>query len=277
MTNGWRGFLQRLGSEPPFRILVRQALGLFKPNVNTRALWEISPRPQYLIGTLAAAEQAKKQGVKAISVIEFGVAGGNGLVALQQEAAAVERETGVFVRVYGFDMGAAGLPAFIGDYRDHPDVWRPGDYPMDENRLRARLDSRTTLILGNVKDTVGSFFKKYQPPPIGFVSIDVDLYSSSRDALGVFLSPGSQMLWHVPVYFDDIDFIFNHRFAGELLAIDEFNAASQTIKLDRWHGLANGRPFPERHFLTKMYVAHDLRAGAEVQPARQKALLPLQG
>lgn len=276
MTAAWQGFLQRLGSEPPFRVLVRQALGLFKISVHTRSLWEISVRPQYLIGTLAAAVQAKSQGVNQISVIEFGVAGGNGLVALQQEAEAVERETGVSIRVYGFDMGAGGLPNFIGDYRDHPDVWRPGDYPMDEDRLRARLAPRTTLILGNVKDTVVDFFRKYQPPPIGFVSIDVDLYSSSRDALGVFLSPGCQMLWHVPVYFDDIDFIFNHRFAGELLAIDEFNAASQMIKLDRWHGIANGRPFPERHFLTKMYVAHDLSAGAEVQLDRQRAVLPLQ-
>lgn len=269
------GFFQRLAIEPPFRILVRQALQLFKLSTQTRALWEISRRPQYLIGTLAAAEQARRQGVKEISVIEFGVAGGNGLVSLQEEAEAVERDTGVAIKVYGFDMGAVGLPDFIGDYRDHPDVWQPGDFPMDEAKLRARLSARTTLILGNVKDTVGSFFQSHRPPPIGFVSIDVDLYSSSRDALGVFHSPGSQMLWHAPVYFDDIDFIFNHRFAGELLAIDEFNGLSQHVKLDRWHGVANGRPFPERHFLTKMYVAHNLRAAAQSQPDRDKALLPL--
>ena len=275
MSASWQGFLGRLASEPPFRILVRQCLKLLKPSIHTRALWELSPRPPYLIGTLAAAQQALRQGVKAISVIEFGVAGGNGLVALQQEAEAVERATGVAIRVYGFDMGAAGLPDFIGDYRDHPDIWQPGDYPMDEARLRARLAPRTTLILGNVKDTVGRFFQVHQPPPIGFVSIDVDLYSSSRDALGLFQAPGCQMLWHVPVYFDDIDFIFNHRFAGELLAIDEFNQSSPQVKLDRWHGLANGRPFPERHFLTKMYVAHDLRAGAKAQPDRDRALLPL--
>ncbi len=85
------------------------------------------------------------------------------------------------------------------------------------------------------------------------------------------------MRWHVPVYFDDIDFNFNYRFAGESLAIDGFNQASPQVKLDRWHGLANGRPFPERHFLTRMYGAHDLRAGVLARPDRNKALLPLQG
>ena len=238
--------------------------------------FELSARPHYLLGVLAGAEQAQRQGLSAMSVFEFGVAGGNGLVALQAEAEAVEQATGVQIKVYGFDMGAAGLPEFIGDYRDHPDVWQPGDYPMDEAKLRARLATRTTLVLGNVADTVASFFAEQRPPPVGFVSIDVDLYSSSCDALRIFTSPGSSMLWHVPVYFDDIDFLFNHRFAGELLAISEFNAGATDIKIDRWYGVGNGRPFPERHFLNKMYVAHDLRAGSDQRAPRARAGLHLQ-
>ena len=82
---------------------------------------------------------------------------------------------------------------------------------MDEVKLRARLAPRTTLVMGNVADTVERFFEEYRPPPLGFVSVDVDLYSSSRDALRIFTTAGSSMLWHVPVYCDDIDFIFNHR------------------------------------------------------------------
>ena len=96
-------------------------------SARTRALWDLSKRPAYLVGVLAAAEQALAQGVSAISVIEFGVAGGEGLIALQNEAAAVESETGVEIKVYGFDMGPHGLPRFIGDYRDHPDAWQAGD------------------------------------------------------------------------------------------------------------------------------------------------------
>ena len=73
-----------------------------------------------------------KEGIPAISAIEFGVAGGSGLLALEREAAAVEAELGVAIKVYGFDNGPAGLPEFIGDHRDHPDKWRPGDFPLDE-------------------------------------------------------------------------------------------------------------------------------------------------
>jgi hypothetical protein len=101
------------------------------------------------LGVLTAAKQALKQNVKEIAVIEFGVAGGNGLVALQKEAQAVEEATGVAIKVYGFDMGPLGLPAFISDHRDHPDEWREGDVPA----LQPRLDARTTGILGNIQET----------------------------------------------------------------------------------------------------------------------------
>lgn len=267
--------LTRLGMEPPFRIVVRAVLKRLKVSVRTRALWELSKRPAYLLGVLTAAEQALKQKVPEISVIEFGVAGGDGLVALQNEAEAVEWETGVRIQVYGFDTGSQGLPAFIGDYRDHPDAWRPGDYPMDSAALRTRLSPRTTLILGNVRDTIRTFYKDYRPPPVGFVSFDLDLYSSTRDALQIFSLPEKRMLWNVPLYFDDIEFLFNHRFAGELLAIHEFNRDNERVKIDRWHGVRMNRPFPERPFLEKLYVAHDLEAISKVALKREAVTLPL--
>ena len=244
--------------EPPLRLLVKALLMLLPVSVRTRALWDVSKRPAYLLGVLAAAEQAKQQGVPAISVIEFGVAGGDGLVTLQDEAEAVERATGVSIAVYGFDAG--GLPALIGDYRDHPDVWQAGDYPMHEESVRRRLAARTTLILGNVKDTVPTFFADFSPAPIGFVSFDMDLYSSTREALRIFTRLDKAMLRHVPLYFDDIGHIFDHRYAGELLAIHEFNETTRSVKIDRWYEVHVGRPFPEQHFLQRLYVAHDLDA-----------------
>lgn len=275
MNSATTGVLARLAMEPPFRILARALLRRFKVSARTRALWELSARPVYLLGVLTASEQALKQGVPEISVVEFGVAGGNGLVALEAEALAVERETGVRIRVYGFDMGAKGLPPFIGDYRDHPDAWQPGDFPMDESALRARLTARTTLIIGNVRDSVSTFFSVHKPPPIGFVSFDLDLYSSTRDALRVLTHPESTMLWHAPLYFDDIEFLFNHRFAGELLAIDEFNDQSPNVKIDRWYNVRAGRPFPERPYFERLFVAHDLRATSAVVLDRNAAKLPL--
>jgi len=193
-------------------------------------------------------------------VIEFGVAGGNGLVAMQNEAEAVERETGVQIKVFGFDNGPGGLPEFIGDHRDHPDAWNPGDYPMDEAKLRARLAPRTTLILGNVRDTVPAFVRDGNAPPAGFISIDVDLYSSTMQALQILTLPGRKLLLRTFIYFDDVELPISHRFAGELLAIDEFNNANSTIKIDQLRGFNINRPFPEKSYLRMMYVAHDLEA-----------------
>ena len=265
-------WLHRLAKEPPFRVLVRGFLSRVSASVDTRALWELSSRPAYLVGVLEAARQASRQGVNSISTIEFGVAGGSGLLALEREAAAVEAETGVRIEVYGFDAG--GLPQLIGDHRDHPDVWRAGDYPMDQAALQSRLSSRTTLIIGNIKDTVPRFVERSGASPVGFISIDVDLYSSARAALEILSLPGKRMLHRVPLYFDDVASVFNHRYAGELLAINEFNSQEYGVKIDRWRGIANDRPFPERSFLSCMYVAHDLQAISEAKLAREPVHLP---
>ena len=252
--------LAKILKEPPIRLIVKALYGVLPVSVTTRALWDVSPRPNYLAGVLLAAQQALSEGVREISVAEFGVAGGNGLVVLQNEAEAVERETGVSIKVYGFDNGPGGLPDFIGDHRDHPDAWHPGDYPMDVDKLRARLAPRTTLILGNVRDTVPAFVREGTAPPLGFISIDVDLYSSTMQALQILAAPERKALRRTFMYFDDVEMPFSHRFAGELLAIDEFNANNATIKIDRIRGFEFHRPFPEKEYLKMMYVAHDLQA-----------------
>jgi len=246
--------------EPPFRLFMRTLLKAVPMAVATRALWDLSNRPQYLVGVLYAARRALREGVGEIAVIEFGVAGGDGLLALEREAAAVERGLGVSIKVYGFDNGPAGLPAFIGDHRDHPDKWKPGDFPMDEPLLRSRIGARTALVIGNVSETVPRFFDDPSVPPVGFVAFDLDLYSSTKCALHILSMPRRRILDHVPLYFDDTEHSVSHRFAGELLAIDEFNRTNEHVKIDRWRGLTSDRPFPEASYLQKMYMAHDLAA-----------------
>jgi hypothetical protein len=265
--------LNKFLMEPPFRLAVKALYTVLPVAVATRALWDVSPRPNYLNGVLLAATQAQQQGVAEIAVVEFGVAGGNGLVVLQDEAAAVEAATGVRIKVYGFDNGPAGLPEFIGDYRDHPDAWHPGDYPMDEARLRARLAPRTTLVLGNVRDTVPAFLRDGTAPPIGFVSVDVDLYSSTIQALQIFSGPGAKMLHRTFIYLDDIELLFAHRFAGELLAVEEFNQTCEKIKIDRLRGFNVDRPFPEKSYLRMMYVAHDLHAISRAATPHHRPLM----
>jgi hypothetical protein len=253
--------------EPPFRRIVKPLLRALPVSIALKALWDAADRPQYLFGVLHAAQQAKHEGLRAVSVIEFGVAEGYGLLALQKHAAAVERHTAVEIHVYGFDSGR-GLPRGTGDYRDHPDVWKPGDYQMDEPGLRRQLAARTTLTIGDVATTATS-----QPlaAPIGFVSLDLDLYSSTAAALQILLREDVQLLRRVALYFDDLDAAYNHRFAGELLAIDEFNADSKKVKIDQWRGLQSGRPFPDADWLRAMYLAHNLAAISHVTLMRGAA------
>ena len=92
------------------------------------------------------------------------------------------------------------------------------------------------------------------------VAFDLDLYSSTTQALRVLSMTGRRTLDHVALYFDDTEHSVSHRFAGELLAISEFNDMNTHVKIDHWRGLKNARPFPDASFLPKMYIAHDLQA-----------------
>ncbi len=229
-------------------------------SLQTQAIWEKSERPHYLNGVLYAAEQAKSESIDKISVIEFGVATGAGLLALERIAAAVEETSGVRIDVYGFDAGPSGLPELIGDYRDCPDIWRAGDFPMDVGALEAKLSPRTKLVIGDIRSTVPKFFAEYDPPPLGFVAVDVDLYSSTTAALKILAPPDKRMLNHVPMYFDDIHIPCVHRYAGESLAIQEFNEREPDVKIDEWRWLRYYRPYPNEDWLDKMFMAHDLAA-----------------
>lgn len=250
------GFLTALLLEPPLRRIAQLAARLLPVSVRQKDRWHAADRPHYLAGVLYAADQARREGIERISVIEFGVAEGGGLLALQAHAAAVESDSGVRVDVYGFDTGG-GMPPGTGDYRDHPDVWQAGDYAMDVPALTAKLAQRTTLVLGQIRDTVA---RHAIGAPLGFIAIDVDFYSSCADALRILLRADLRRLRRVALYFDDMSDHYNHRWAGELRAIDEFNAASASVKIDRWRGLWVGRAFPEAPWLDAMYLAHDLDA-----------------
>jgi hypothetical protein len=248
-----------LVKEPPLRIFAKNIVKVLPTSIRTKADWDAADRPHYLNGLLKAADEAIYEEVCEISAIEFGVARGEGLLTLEKYAAGVEKETGVKISVYGFDTGR-GLPEICGDYREHPDQWKTGDFQMDEQALRQQLSKRTTLLIGDVAETITKFVQKIQTSPIGFVVFDLDLYSSTKNALQIFLLPGRRMLRRVPIYFDDTHLFYNHKFAGELLAIEEFNRTNDWVRIDCWRGIANERVFPESFWLGNMYVAHDLEA-----------------
>ncbi len=212
-------------------------------------------RPYYWYCVQNAAELARRLGVPAISVVELGVAGGIGLVELEKAAAYSSEATDVAIHVAGFDLGS-GLPAPV-DYRDLPYHWRQGFYSMDEDLLRARLDS-ADLVLGDVGETLPRYFASLERPPLAGVMCDLDLYSSTSRALKVFDLPSATRLPRVFCYFDDIiggEIELYNDFTGERLAITEFNDAHEKAKLSPAYYLTTQWPQVPWHH--QIYILHD--------------------
>ena len=111
--------------------------------LSTRVRYGIFDRPHYAYGVYSAAVLAKQLGLDAISVVELGVAGGRGLLALERIAKMVGDDWGIQVHVTGFDSGK-GMPPPT-DYRDLAHVWEQGFYAMDPAKLKAQLAPGTDL------------------------------------------------------------------------------------------------------------------------------------
>jgi len=216
---------------------------------------EAFERPAYAYCMWHAARLSHALGLPKISAIEFGVAGGNGLVAIEGLAREIEGRIPVKWEVYGFDLGE-GLPEH-SDYRDCPFIWQKGLYKMDAESVRTRLKD-SSLILGPVSQTIPSFVAEFSPAPIGFISFDLDYYSSTRDAFRILGEADEYFLPRVFCYFDDVAGSDDQLLCvdlGELLAIEEFNREHSNQKLRPVHGLQSKRrllcPWVE-----KVYALH---------------------
>ncbi len=212
--------------------------------------------PQYAYGIAQAATLAKNLGLSAATVLELGVAGGNGIVEMQRLGGAVGASKQLEIGVVGFDLGF-GMPEPV-DYRDMPYIWQPGFYKMDEDLIRSRLTS-ARLILGDI-DTTGPRFMKSKPAPIGFISFDLDYYSSTKAAMGAFLEDDHERyLPRVFCYFDDTvgpHEELHSEFTGELLAIREFNERHATRKLGKVNGLRYKFPHSAEPWIEGIFVLH---------------------
>ena len=252
----WKRILYERLTEPMHLNLLSLGVLLFG-SFRRKVEFDLVVRQQHAYALLKAADRARKIGVETVSVIEFGVAAGAGLINLQTVAARVTAETGIAFRIYGFDTGQ-GMPAVL-DYRDHPDLYRPGDFPSNVAALRARLGPETQLILGNLSDTVAPFLEQLPASePVGFVAIDVDYYSSTQAALAVFEGPADRYLPATIIYVDDLEDDHHNSWCGELLAIGEFNAAHDRRKIERHAFLANKRLFRNANWIKHMFQLHVL-------------------
>jgi len=208
-------------------------------------------------GILKAADVARALGIRTVSIIEFGVAAGAGLMNMAEIAARVTKATGVRFRLYGFDTGA-GLPPPV-DYRDHPDLYQQGECGMDVAALRRALPANASLVLGDVAETVGPFLATLPPDePIGFVSVDVDYYYSTVAALRLFADQPEKYLPLTVVFFDDVNNERHNTACGELLAINEFNRAHRLRRLEQHPFLENTRIFRRADWIKHIYFLHVL-------------------
>jgi hypothetical protein len=270
----------------------RFAAAAFRPDLVLQYLWRLIPLgsfrrrlafdiitpPHFAYGLYQAALTAQRLGIPRISAIEFGVAGGSGLVALERVAEQVTGETGVEIAIYGFDTGT-GLPE-PKDYRDMPYLYRGAQLRMDEAKLRDRLNV-AQLVLGDVAETVSTFFEEYSPPPVGFVSFDVVYHSSSTSALKLFDTDSKNLLPRVFCHFDDIigdDLHIHNEWVGELLAIRDFNDNHSIRKLAKIYGLRHKR-ITSSEWHDNLYVLHDFQHplyGRYIRPGDLDRQLPLQ-
>jgi hypothetical protein len=230
----------------------------------TKERYGLINRPNYLYGMLRAADCAKYFGKTSVTAIEFGVANGTGLLNMADLAELVTQETGVQIRIVGFDTGA-GLPSIEG-YKNHPEIWNPGDFTIeDRSALLKKLDGRAEVIWGDIADTIKPFVANIEPfSPIGFISVDVDIYSAARAALSCLTSTPEKYTPAVSMYFDDVSFYFANQWSGELAAISEFNTEIELRKIDRDRSLPGHRPVKADSWYPMMYACHILD-----HPARQ--------
>lgn len=253
----WRRiFMERL-TEPLHINAMSGAVALFG-SYRARVAHDLVIRPGNAWAILNSADQAKELGVKTVTLVEFGVAAGAGLLNMSYIAARVTQATGVAFRLYGFDTGKGMPPS--ADYRDHPDLYQEGDFKMDVERLRAALPANTKLIIGDIGETAPSFIKELSlDAPIGYVSVDVDYYSSTKQALKLFAHDDPRKYLPVTtVYFDDVCHERHNSWCGELLAISEFNAEHALRKLERHAFLRGTRIYRRAEWIDHMWTMHAL-------------------
>lgn len=251
----WRRiYVERLGE--PLLYNVVGVFHLFFGSVTKKIEYDCVPRQPYAFGIMTAAKHAQSQGIGRLTIIEFGVAAGAGLLNMCAIAGMVTHETGVEFDIVGFDSGE-GMPPPV-DYRDHPEKYFTGDFPLvQRDGLLRALPPNARILFGPLPASLEEAKRQFTSP-IGFVSVDVDYYWSAAECLGVFTWEPHRYLPSVPVYFDDVQDLDDNEYCGELLAIREFNQTATHRKLVPMNFLSRLRIFKHAVWHGQMFYAHVL-------------------
>jgi hypothetical protein len=235
----------------------------YRPDIGRMIYGDRVARAPYAFGVWLATLEAQRMGISKLQIFEFGVAQGDGLVNLCGICELFASSTGMQFEIYGFDSDS-GMPRLEG-YRDHPELWHQGQFKSDHDAIRRKLTPNASLISGNIKDTVGDFCrnKLSEQSPVGFVSIDVDLYSSTVPIFDLFKHRPACYLPTTILYFDDInDLLTCNKWCGEMLAIREFNEANDLRKMEEMRVRQNHPPAGWHDHIYGLHVLdHPVRTG----------------
>jgi hypothetical protein len=250
-----RLFLERL-TEPVHLNLLSLLVAVFG-SYRQKITFDLILRPQNAHSLLRGAANAKRFRRKKLTVVELGVASGAGLINISHIARRITKITGIGFEIFGFDTGT-GMPQ-ARDYRDHPELYWEGNYPMDPQRLTGRLPDNTQLILGDITTTLPGFLEQLRPDaPLAFVSLDLDYYWSTREALKIFEAAPDCYLPETIVYVDDINLPSHNSWCGARLAINEFNEQHRYRKIERDDFLVHSRVFKNAMWISQIFKLHVL-------------------
>lgn len=250
----WRRLAYERLSEPLHMNIASAFAGLFG-GFRSKVAFDLVVRPQNAFAMLKMADYARRLGIKELTVVEFGVAAGAGLMNLAEVGERVTGETGVAFRIVGFDTGR-GMPP-PKDYRDHPELYQLGDYKMDEKALRARLPSNVELIIGEVEETVSEFMKSLTTEsPLAYVCLDVDYYSSSLASLQVLAGEPGKYLPLTIVYLDDLEDDMHNSNCGELAALKDIAPKISPRVIERHPFLRSYRLMKNARWVDHIFYYH---------------------
>lgn len=262
----WRRIAIERLTEPLHLNLASLFVGAFG-SFRAKCAFDLVVRHHTAYCLLRSADQARAHGLSAITIVEFGVAAGTGLLNMAEIASHVTRETGVKFKILGFDTGT-GMPPPL-DYRDHPDLYQENDFRMDERALRAKLPSNVELVIGDVKVTAKALVGMLSSEtPLGYVCIDMDYYSSTKHALTCLMGTPNLYLPMTYVYLDDLEDDAHNSICGELLAVSEFNREMAPRIIERPVFLRGNRVMKNARWIDHIFIYHVLDHRARIEPRK---------
>jgi hypothetical protein len=236
-------FLRIFGYNKPYRVAILKILTLIFKKY----------RPHYFSIIHDSFEAAKVLKYNNISFIEFGVAGGNGLLSLEKYSKKSKKRFNINYNIYGFDFGDnLGLPKTT-EPKDMPFFFSSGLFKMDIDRLKRKLKI-SKLILGDIKNTLPSFRNEKNIGKIMAIFFDLDYYSSTKEALNIFNFDDTLFAPRVWCYFDDVHSPAND-FNGVHAAINDFNILNYNKKFVRDYGSVMNYKFGP--FYEEVYIMHN--------------------